>query len=291
MSKGKGEKARRAISYIFSGILFFCGLSLTLYPSVANFLNKQQNNAVIDAYNQSSAGTESGAQSEMWEAAREYNAELARYTPYFTEMTSERKARYESLLNPDGSGVMGYIEAEKAHIALPIYHGTEDEVLQDAIGHLASSSLPVEGESVHVVLTGHSGLPSARLFTDIDQFEEGDTFSLHVLGRTLTYEVIAIHRVLPEELSELSVVEGKELCTLITCSPYGVNTHRLAVTGRRIETPQGETAPPAQPQGTEVSHWSLWFIALPAGLFVLILLIVMICRRRMRRKKQAADTT
>ena len=154
-------------------------------------------------------------------------------------LTEEEKAEYESVLNVDRSGVMGYIKIPKIDVMLPVYHGTEENVLQSSIGHLEGSSLPVGGESTHCLLSGHRGLPSARLFTDLDQLREGDTFTITVLNDTLTYEVDHIWIVEPEDLSHLQIEEGRDLCTLITCTPYGINTHRLLVRGHRIENADG----------------------------------------------------
>lgn len=147
----------------------------------------------------------------------------------------EEKQYYEQLLNVSGNGIMGYIEIPSIDVMLPIYHGTSEEVLQVAIGHIEGSSLPIGGESTHSVISGHRGLPSSRLFTDIDQLSEGDTFTLMVLDEVLTYEVDQIRIVEPEDISLLAIEEGQDLCTLVTCTPYGVNSHRLLVRGHRVE--------------------------------------------------------
>ena len=171
-------------------------------------------------------------------SAREYNSALAE-TGIKWGLTDEEKAAYNEELNIDGSGIMGYIKIQKIQITLPLYHGTDEGILQTSIGHLEGSSLPVGGEGTHCLLSGHRGLPSARLFTDLDQLREGDTFTMTVLNETLTYEVDHIWIVEPEDLSHLQIEEGKDLCTLITCTPYGINTHRLLVRGHRIENADG----------------------------------------------------
>ena len=171
----------------------------------------------------------------MLEQARAYNETLVGKEDRYILDDSEA-AEYNRLLDVTGTGIMGYVVIPKINVRLPIYHGTDPSVLEIAIGHIAGSSLPVGGESTHCVLSGHRGLPSAKLFTDIDQLKEGDQFMLEVLGDTLTYEVDQIKVVLPDELEDIEIEEGQDLCTLVTCTPYGVNTHRLLVRGHRVDT-------------------------------------------------------
>lgn len=171
----------------------------------------------------------------MLEQAREYNETLVGKEDRYI-LDEAETAEYNSLLDVTGTGIMGYVVIPKINVRLPIYHGTDPSVLEIAIGHIAGSSLPVGGESTHCVLSGHRGLPSAKLFTDIDQLKEGDQFMLEVLGDTLTYEVDQIKVVLPDELEDIEIEEGQDLCTLVTCTPYGVNTHRLLVRGHRVDT-------------------------------------------------------
>lgn len=171
----------------------------------------------------------------MLEQADAYNQTLIGKEDRYNLSDSELET-YNSLLDVTGTGIMGYVVIPKINVRLPIYHGTDPAVLEIAIGHIAGSSLPVGGESTHCVLSGHRGLPSAKLFTDIDQLKEGDQFMLEILGDTLTYEVDQIKVVLPDELEDIEIEEGKDLCTLVTCTPYGVNTHRLLVRGHRVET-------------------------------------------------------
>ena len=168
--------------------------------------------------------------------AEEYNKRLVEAERMSLVLSDEQTEEYNSLLNASGTGIMGYVDINKIHVTLPIYHGTDEAVLQVAIGHLAGTSLPVGGESTHSVISGHRGLPSSRLFTDIDRLVVGDTFTLNVLDNVLTYEVDQIRIVLPEEVNELKIVEGEDYCTLLTCTPYGVNSHRLLVRGKRVET-------------------------------------------------------
>jgi len=171
---------------------------------------------------------------EMWQAAEAYNKNLLEMGNRYM-LTEEELEEYKQVLDVTGTGIMGYVEIPRVNITLPIYHGTNDEVLQIAIGHLEGSSLPVGGTGTHAVLSGHRGMPSARLFTDIDQLVEGDTFILQVLDQTLTYEVDQIHIVLPSELSDIRIDKDRDYVTLETCTPYGINTHRLLVRGHRVE--------------------------------------------------------
>lgn len=176
---------------------------------------------------------------EVWNNAIIYNADLAKQENVFA-LSEEMVSRYQENLNITGTGIMGYIEIPKLDVSLPVYHGTSDSVLQRAIGHIDWTSLPVGGESTHCVVSGHRGLPSAKLFTDLDKLREGDTYKLMILDTTLTYEVDQIRTVLPDEVDELQIVYGKDYCTLVTCTPYGINTHRLLVRGHRIESVIGE---------------------------------------------------
>lgn len=215
------------------------GIGILLYPSFSNWWNSlHQSRAVMDyAQNVSQLSTEQYQQ--IISAAEDYNARLAQ-TGELWQMNDEQTAEYDSLLNVDGTGIMGYITIPKINIQLPIYHGTDDAVLQTSIGHLAGTSLPVGGAGSHCVLSGHRGLPSARLFTDLDKLVEGDTFSLTILNETLTYQVDQIRVVEPDDLSDLQLEPGADLCTLVTCTPYGINTHRLLVRGHRVPNPNGD---------------------------------------------------
>ena len=171
---------------------------------------------------------------QLWAEAESYNKTLPGQSDRMNP-TGESHAAYQTLLNISGAGIMGYIEIPAINCSLPIYHGTEESVLQIAVGHIEGSSLPVGGSTTHCVLSGHRGLPSARLFTDLDKLTEGDTFLLHILDETLTYEVDQIQIIEPYEVDALRIEEGEDYCTLMTCTPYGINTHRLLVRGRRIE--------------------------------------------------------
>ena len=193
-------------------------------------------------------------------------------------MSEEQQKQYDSLLNFDGTGNMGYINIPKINVELPIYHGTSDSVLQTSIGHLEETSLPVGGESTHTVLSGHRGLPSAKLFTDLDKLTEGDTFTLNILNQTLTYEVDQIRIVEPTDLSDLQIEEGQDLCTLVTCTPYGINTHRLLVRGHRIANQNGEAQVIADALQIRPIY-IMPFVAVPI-LLILIIAVLIFPKRR-----------
>ena len=230
------KKNKNRITTVLLALVFLAGLSLLLYPTVSDYWNSLHASKAVAAYDQEVRQLDQGRYDALLDAAREYNRTLLdRSSGYY--LTDDQKARYDSLLNVDGGGIMGYIEIPTIKLSLPIYHGTEEDVLQIAVGHLDWSSLPVGGESTHCVLSGHRGLPSAKLFTNLDQLVEGDAFVIRTLDEVLTYEVDQILIVEPDDVSALSIEEGKDLCTLVTCTPYGVNSHRLLVRGHRVANP------------------------------------------------------
>lgn len=215
-------------------LAFLAGVSLLLYPTVSDYWNERHASRAVAGYTQDVENMDEDRYAQLWDDARAYNASLlARENVYFLE--DWQKEEYENLLDVSGTGIMGYIEIPTINVSLPIYHGTDDAVLQIAVGHLDWTSLPVGGESSHCVLSGHRGLPSAKLFTNLDRMVVGDSFTLRVLDETLTYEVDKILIVEPENVSALTVEEGKDLCTLVTCTPYGINSHRLLVRGHRVQ--------------------------------------------------------
>lgn len=230
---------KHLIEMILSVILLV-GLCLLLYPTVSNWWNSLHQTQAIAGYTEIIENTSQEELQAMLDAAHTYNENLRRRDGSFI-LNDEEMAEYESLLNIGGSGVMGVIEIPVINVNLPVYHGTEEEVLQVGVGHIAGSSLPVGGTGTHCLLSGHRGLPSARLFTDLDRIIEGDIFTVTVLDRTITYEVDQIRIVLPAEVDELAIVDGKDYCTLITCTPYGVNTHRILIRGHRVDNIEGET--------------------------------------------------
>lgn len=229
------KRRKSALSTILLVVLLLAGLALLLYPGFSNYWNSKHATRAIARYSEAVSRMENNDYEQMWTEAVEYNRQLNRRNNPFT-LDDELKARYDELLNVGGSGVMGYVEIENLNVLLPLYHGTSDGVLQVAVGHVDWSSLPVGGESTHCVISGHRGMPGARLFTDLDALRERDTFTLNILDQVLTYEIDQIRIVLPNETDSLAVEEGRDYCTLVTCTPYGINTHRLLVRGHRIET-------------------------------------------------------
>ncbi len=215
-------------------LILLIGLSLLLYPTVSNFWNSFHQSMAIASYSEAVAELDEISYEQLWAEAEAYNGSLSNGGSRL-QPTPEKHAWYESLLNVTGNGIMGYIEIPSIGVSLPVYHGVEDTVLQIAIGHIEGTSLPTGGPSTHCVVSGHRGLPSAKLFTDLDKLMEGDIFLLRVLDEVLTYEVDQIHIVEPQEVGFLDIEEGKDLCTMVTCTPYGVNSHRLLVRGHRIE--------------------------------------------------------
>lgn len=230
------QKKRARINYstILLLLILFVGISLLLYPTVSDYWNSFHQSRAIASYADAVAEVEEVDYEKMWQEAVEYNESLFGKSNRWI-LTDEEREHYNEILNIGGTGIMGYVEIPKINVALPIYHGVDEGILQIAIGHIEGSSLPVGGEGTHCVISGHRGLPSAKLFTDIDELEEGDIFMMRVLDETLTYEVDQIRIVEPSELQDLEIEEDKDLCTLVTCTPYGVNSHRLLVRGHRVE--------------------------------------------------------
>lgn len=217
-------------------LLLLTGLSLLLYPTFSDYWNSFHQSQVIARYAEDVGSIEEDKYSEVFERAQEWNRRLAKGEIVVKNtLTEEEIAEYESILDPLGNGMIGYIEIPSIGCFLGIYHGTNEAVLQIATGHLEWSSLPIGGDSTHAVISGHRGLPRAKLFTDLDKLNYGDIFEVYVLDKTYTYSVDQIMTVLPSDLSELNIVPGKDYMTLVTCTPYGVNTHRLLIRGVRVE--------------------------------------------------------
>lgn len=278
MSKEKKKKSSSFTTWLLV-LLMLAGLSLLLYPTFADWWNSFHASRAIATYSESIASMDTGKIDEMWKEAVAYNSESFQPNTMLGKITDEQSERYKKTLDVSGTGIMGYVEIPKIRVELPIYHGTDETILQIAIGHLENTTLPVGGPSTHAVISGHRGLPSAKLFTDIDQLVEGDTFMLQVLGRTLTYEVDQIRVVLPTELGNLVIEENMDYCTLVTCTPYGINSHRLLIRGRRTENAAEEIYVPAD--ATQIRPVFIApFIGAPILLFLLIYLLVSTSRRR-----------
>ena len=230
---------RRIVTIGLAIILFLIATGITAYPLISNYVNDKYASVVRTDYFEEVRDLDESVIEEAWSAAQAYNDNLSplRYNKESVQAASED---YENLLNLTGSGIMGYCEVPKLNINLPIFHGTGETVLQKGVGHLTGSSLPIGGEGCHSVLTGHSGVAGKRLFSDLDQLHTGDVFYLHILNQVLAYRITDINQVLPHETELLVPVPGQDLCTLVTCYPYGVNSHRLLVRGVRIPFVEAE---------------------------------------------------
>ena len=227
---------KKNLSTVLLVLALVIGLCLLLYPTVSDYWNSFHQSRAIASYTESVAQIDNSRYQVFLDQARDYNARLAQLEKVNWKPTDQELLEYAAILDVSGTGVMCSIEIPKIKVSLPIYHGVEEGVLQIAVGHIPGTTLPVGGESTHCVLSGHRGLPSARLFTDLDKLVVGDTFLIHVLDEILTYEVDQILIVEPYDLSALEITPGEDLVTLVTCTPYGINTHRLLVRGHRIET-------------------------------------------------------
>ena len=267
-------------------LILLVGLSLLLYPSVSDYWNSLHQTRAIAAYAEEVANLDNDAYDQLWQDAASYNQSLlTRSNTYL--LSDEQKAEYARLLDVSGLGIMGYIEIPEIDVSLPIYHGTGESVLQIAVGHLEWSSLPVGGESTHCVLSGHRGLPSAKLFTNLDKLREGDTFLLRVLDEVLTYEVDQILIVEPQETAALQIEEGKDYCTLVTCTPYGINTHRLLVRGHRIENVEEAKTIRVTADAIQIEPL---LVAPVVAIPMLLLLLILLLLPKRPQKKHGGDT-
>lgn len=263
-------------------LALLAGIGLLLYPSVSNWWNQVHQSNVVVEYASAVSNMDEKQYKKMLGEARAYNKRLSE-TGAIWNMTAAQRDEYNSILNVDGHGAMGYIRIPKINVELPMYHGTDDSVLQSSIGHLAGTSLPVGGKGTHTVLSGHRGLPSAMLFTDLDRLKEGDTFTITVLNKTLTYEVDQIRIVEPTDLSSLQIEKGKDLCTLVTCTPYGINTQRLLVRGHRIPNANGDAQVIAEALQVQPAYIAL------AVVIVVLLVLVAYTFARMRSRRRASE--
>lgn len=274
---------KKHLSTILLILVFLIGLSLLLYPTVSDYWNSLHQSRAIATYAEQVAEIDNDLYDRLWSDAEAYNQTLLDKPDRFL-LSEEEQAEYESLLNISGNGILGYIEIPSIKCALPIYHGTDEAVLQIAVGHIEGTSLPVGGEDTHAVLSGHRGLPSAKLFTDLDQLVLGDTFLLRVLDETLTYEVDQILIVEPYELDALAIEAGKDYCTLVTCTPYGINTHRLLVRGHRIENQ--EIAQTIRVTADALQIEPIIVAPLVAVPMLLVLLVIVLFSGNKRKKKK-----
>ena len=268
-------------------LILIAGLSLLLYPTVSDYINSLNHRNTISEYTSTVENISIENREELLAAALKYNEALAANNPgSLVHLSSEEKDTYNSLLNISGNGVMGYIQIPSINVSLPIYHGVEETVLQVGVGHLEGSSLPVGGESAHSVISGHTGLPSATLFTNIDRLVAGDIFTIHILDETFTYEVDQIEVVLPNEINLLSIEEGQDYCTLVTCTPYGINTHRLLVRGHRIENLPEHVESVIELVHTVCTPIEVYIIVGVAEIPVLLISFVIFITRKFRKNKK-----
>lgn len=280
----KENSAMKKLSTVLLIATFVAGLSLLLYPTVSNYWNTLHASRAVATYVDAVQNMGEDKRREMLQKAIDYNKSLTSDNQRLT-ISSARRQEYESILDVDGNGMIGYIEIPNVNITLPVYHGTNDDVLQIAVGHLDWTSLPVGGTSTHCVLSGHRGLPSAKLFTNLDQVKEGDTFVIRVLDEVLTYEVDQIRIVEPAAVDDLMIENGKDYCTLVTCTPYGVNSHRLLVRGHRVETESESirvTSEAIQIEPLIVAP----AIAIPTLIIIFVLLIASSNKKKKKQKSQ-----
>lgn len=277
MAEIKKKKDKTTILIV---LVLLVGIGLIAYPSFSNYWNMlHQSRAIVD-YQEAVDNNSDEKNQEMLAEAEAYNEKLAQQSLNLN-LSDEEKEEYDRILDVTGTGIMGYISIESLDIDLPIYHDTTESVLQIAVGHLAGTSLPIGGNNTHSVLTGHTGLPSARLFTDIDKLKKKDTFQITVLNKTITYEVDDIRTVLPDEINTLGIEQDKDLCTLVTCTPYGINTHRLLVTGHRIPNPKKQSDRVARERQRLQRAIALMLIIAAA----ILITILVICRKKYKIKK------
>lgn len=283
---------KRKLSNVIIILIILTGLALLLYPTISNYLKSIAYSRAIDAYQQSVSNLDSDTYDDILKRANAYNEDLASREYIMLPFSDEDEQEYRSQLSLPGTDVMGYVVIPKIDVSLPIYHGTEEAILQNGVGHIEGSSLPVGGLGSHSVLAGHRGLVSARLFTDLDRMVLGDTFQIRVLKEVLTYEIDEIKTVLPSDSSILQIDPNEDYCTLMTCTPYGVNSHRLLVRGHRIPTPE-TNAPdePGAPDEVVLEDGKLFgfdakiVLLIAGGLAVILISLLVIFARRWIEKR------
>lgn len=272
---------KKKVITICAAVLFLMALGLTLYPLISNYVNQKYASEIQTAYQELIQQTDDSVLQEAKQRAIAYNLAITPGTAdaYSEESLLSAAENYSDQLDIAGNGIMGYVEIPKIQVNLPIYHGTDAEVLDRGVGHLLGSSLPVGGENTHTILSGHSGMASQKMFTDLEQLVPGDVFYLNVLNKTLAYQVTEINIVLPYETDLLGIVPGEDLCTLVTCTPYGINTHRLLVRGSRISYEEtaalkeetASTEPAASTWETKYLQGVLWGVVVALGASIVIL--------------------
>lgn len=276
--------AKKRITSVLLILLALLGLSLMLYPHIADFWNTRHTSRLISDYDKQIAEIDTERYTEYWEAAENFNKSLKRVRGH--KLNEEQQEAYRSVLDVSGLGIMGYVEIPKIGVSLPIYHGTEPEVLQVGIGHLEWSSLPIGGVGNHCVLSGHRGLTSAKLFSDLPVLEVGDIFYIRVLNEMLTYQVDQISTVLPKDVDRLEAVEGEDYCSLVTCTPYGINSHRLIVRGHRISNTEETRSVLVTSEAVRVDPKVVAGVLFAAMILLLIIYVFLTTGHKQKRMKK-----
>jgi len=280
----RGGSMKKHFSTVILILVFLVGLGLMMYPTVSDLINKAHQSIAMDSYDEQVSDMSEEEYDEILEAARRYNSKLTTNEFPRDEADLIGNEEYRAAMDPMGSGMMGYIRIDAIGLKMPIYHGTREAVLQTGVGHIPTTSLPVGGKGTHAVITGHRGLPSARLFTDIDKLKIGDMFYIYVLDDVLAYKVDQIETVLPTQTKDLQIIEGEDHVTLVTCTPYGINTHRLLVRGTRTEyKPEIEEETTADVIKRTFNPQMI--IAVICSAVLILVFIIVIIKTKKRRKK------
>ena len=276
---------KKLLPNLLLAAVFLAGLTLLLYPTISNYVNERHQSHVVSTYESDMAQLPQEDYGPMLQAAEAYNAELAKNPDRFLQ-TDEDDAKYQAQLNPTNNGIMGFVEIDAIRVKLPIYHGTDESVLQVGVGHIEGTSLPVGGTGTHSAISGHRGLPSAMLFTDLDKLKVGDTFRIHTLDQVLTYRIDQILVVEPSDLTALEIDPAQDYCTLVTCTPYGINSHRLMLRGVRTQNAAEPTA--TVPVSTEEPEAYVSTAALVAiGILILAAILLTISLIRSRQENRS----
>lgn len=293
MSKTKAKKKQNSIFLrIVIILLFLTGLGIYLYPTISDAWNKYRNQYLVNRYDESVGSLTDEKKEAIWAEAEQYNLQHTTNTivdAFNDDDEYVLSHPYDTMLDPNGDGLMGNIEIPKLDLSLAIYHGLGSDVLEKGIGHVEGTSLPIGGESTHAVLAGHRGLPSAKLFTDLDQMEIGDIFLIRVMDKTMAYKVDQIKTVLPTESEDLNIIPGEDHVTLVTCTPYGVNTHRLLVRGIRTDYTEDIEKQAEEITKTEVNPLLLLVLGAVAFIVILIIIIAIANKKDKKQKEKKAD--
>ena len=281
------KKVKEKLVIFLFILMILVGLGFILYPIISNQINEKSYQNVINTYQYAVTKKTNGENEKLFAEAREYNSTLSygQIVDVFQNPNQTSSTEYLSILNVNNNGMMGYISIPKIDVKIPIYHGTSSEILQKGVGHLEGSSLPIGGESTHAILSAHRGLPSSRLFTDLDQLKEGDIFYIYILDEVLAYKVNQVLITEPSETEALEIVDGKDYVTLVTCTPYAVNTHRLLVRGERIEYNKQVEKQIVQDKSLSIADIIL-YISLIISVILIIIVIVTIIHYKKNKKKK-----